>query len=78
MYGSLDSPSGRCRYHCKLQRLARRKNGREIAIRGSNNDAFAQIFLPALDIERFGAKFTTLALWWVGKGLEIPASNAMI
>ena len=33
----------RCRYHCKLQRLVRRKNGREIAIRGPDATIF---FLP--------------------------------
>ena len=65
-YGSIQSPtrrrrlgrgrSRRCRYHCKLQRLVRRKNGREIAIRGSDATIF---FLPP-HIERFGAKFITL------------------
>ena len=54
----------RCRYHCKLQRLVRRKNGREIAIRGSDATIF---FLPP-HIERFGAKFMTLGVCGGRKG----------
>ena len=77
---SIPSPSARswsrssvrCRYHCKLQRLVRRKNGREIAIRGSYATIF---FLPPSPDREIWCKVhdTRIVRWaeWGGSQAQI-------